>query len=153
MTKVLVTLGTYRGYGFERLIRRVLAILPAGADVVWQTGDTPTEGLGIDGREAMPERELLAAMADADVIVSHAGVGSALTAFEIGRSPILVPRRAHLGEHVDDHQVQVAGELHERGLAMTVDADELTLAHLEEAARRGVAPLADPPDFALEAAP
>ena len=43
-----------------------------------------------------------AATAAADVVISHAGVGSALTALRCGKRPILVPREAARGEHVDD---------------------------------------------------
>jgi UDP-N-acetylglucosamine transferase subunit ALG13 len=40
----------------------------------------------------------------ADVIIAHAGMGSILTALDIGRPIIVMPRRAHLGEHRNDHQ-------------------------------------------------
>ena len=71
-------------------------------------------------------------------MIAHAGVGSALGALEEGRSPVLVPRRAAHGEHVDDHQEQIAGELERRGLAVSAEADELSYAHLQAAAARGV---------------
>jgi UDP-N-acetylglucosamine--N-acetylmuramyl-(pentapeptide) pyrophosphoryl-undecaprenol N-acetylglucosamine transferase len=144
--KVVVSLGTFQGYGFERLVRRLLAILPADAEVLWQTGDTDVRGLGIDGHRALPEHELAAAIVDADVLVAHAGVGASLLALELGRCPVLVPRRVSHGEHVDDHQIQIASELSSRGLAVTADADELTLEHLATAAATGVTTVAvDPP--------
>ena len=52
-------------------------------------------------------------MREADVVVAHAGVGTALAALEVGKCPVLVPRRLAHGEHVDDHQVQIASELGE----------------------------------------
>jgi UDP-N-acetylglucosamine--N-acetylmuramyl-(pentapeptide) pyrophosphoryl-undecaprenol N-acetylglucosamine transferase len=146
--KVVVTLGTYRGYAFTRLVRRLLEILPAEADVLWQTGDTDVKGLGIAGHYAIPERDLTAAMREADVVVAHAGVGTALAAFEVGKCPLLVPRRFSLGEHVDDHQAQIAGELGERGLAVSVDAAELSQEDLLLAASRSVTSAAQAPTFA-----
>jgi UDP-N-acetylglucosamine--N-acetylmuramyl-(pentapeptide) pyrophosphoryl-undecaprenol N-acetylglucosamine transferase len=56
--KIVVSLGTYRGYGFPRLVRRLIEILPPEADVLWQTGDTDVSGLGISGHYAIPERGL-----------------------------------------------------------------------------------------------
>jgi UDP-N-acetylglucosamine--N-acetylmuramyl-(pentapeptide) pyrophosphoryl-undecaprenol N-acetylglucosamine transferase len=147
--KVVVSLGTFKDYGFERLVRRLLEILPPDADVLWQTGDTDVSGLGITGHHALPERELSEAIRAADVLVAHAGVGTALAAFEVGKCPILVPRRLAHGEHVDDHQIQIAGELSRRGLALTVDADELTLDHLSIAAATRVATLPEDPPFEL----
>jgi UDP-N-acetylglucosamine--N-acetylmuramyl-(pentapeptide) pyrophosphoryl-undecaprenol N-acetylglucosamine transferase len=146
--KVVVTLGTYRGYPFTRLIRRLLEVLPPEVEVLWQTGDTDVGGLGIAGHRAIPEHELSAAMREADVVVAHAGVGTALAAFEVGKRPLLVPRRFALGEHVDDHQSQIAGELGERGLSVSVDADELGLDDLLAAAAGSVTSPAQAPAFA-----
>jgi UDP-N-acetylglucosamine--N-acetylmuramyl-(pentapeptide) pyrophosphoryl-undecaprenol N-acetylglucosamine transferase len=147
--KVVVSLGTFKNYGFERLVKRLLEILPADADVLWQTGDTDVSGLGIVGHHTIPERELSEAIRAADVLVAHAGVGTALAALEVGKCPILVPRRFSHGEHVDDHQIQIARELSRRGLAVTSDADELTLDHLLTAAATRVATLPEDPPFAL----
>jgi UDP-N-acetylglucosamine--N-acetylmuramyl-(pentapeptide) pyrophosphoryl-undecaprenol N-acetylglucosamine transferase len=58
-----------------------------------------------------------------------------------------VPRRLAHGEHVDDHQIQIAGELGARGLALSVEADELTLEHLRRAAATGVNTLPTDPPF------
>ena len=151
--RVVVSLGTFKGYGFERLVRRLCEILPSEVEVLWQTGDTDVKGLGIKSHHSLPERELSAAIAAADVLVAHAGVGTALTALELGRCPILVPRRFHHGEHVDDHQTQIAGELSRRGLALTTDADDLTLSDLVIAAATRVATLPEDPPFELMGAP
>jgi UDP-N-acetylglucosamine transferase subunit ALG13 len=145
--KVVVTLGTFRGYGFARLVRRLLEILPPEAEVLWQTGDTDTSELGVDGHHAIPERDLIQAMREADVVVAHAGVGTALAALEVGKCPVLVPRRLAHGEHVDDHQTQIAGELGGRGLAVSVEADDLVLDDLLAAARSPVTTLAEDPPF------
>ena len=80
--------------------------------MLWQTGDTDVSGFGIDGHEAIPEHELTEAMREADVVVAHAGRGHRRwPRFEVGKCPLLVPRRFAQGEHVDDHQTQIAGEL------------------------------------------
>ena len=138
--RVVVSLGTSEAYGFRRLVERLIAVLPAHVDVLWQTGATDTTGLGIDARPRVPGPEFEAAVADADVVVAHAGMGSALTCFEKGVCPVLVPRRSRLGENVDDHQEVTANDLVARGLAISCEADELSLAHLEQAASRTVTP-------------
>jgi UDP-N-acetylglucosamine transferase subunit ALG13 len=147
LRKVVVSLGTFKDIGFERLVRRLLEILPPHADVLWQTGDTDVSHLGITGHHAIPERQLSAAIREADVLVAHAGVGTALAALEVGKCPVLVPRRLAHGEHVDDHQIQIAGELSERGLALSVEADELTLGDLLNAAAKRVDTLPTDPPF------
>ena len=152
LRKVVVSLGTFKDYGFERLVRRLLEILPPEAEVLWQTGDTDVSGLGITGHHTIPARELTEAIREADVLVAHAGVGTALAALEVGKCPVLVPRRLAHGEHVDDHQIQIAGELGERGLALSVEADDLTLEHLLEAAGTSVSTLPTDPPFVTRGA-
>lgn len=149
--RAVVVLGTIR-YPFTRLARRLAEILPGDAEVLWQNGSTDLGGLPFTGAGELPARELEAAMREADLVVAHSGVGSALSSLEAGRRPLLVPRRARHGEHVDDHQEQVAAELERRGLALVRDADELTSEDLAAAAGGGVRPAAAPAPFRLDAA-
>ncbi|HYI38532.1 MAG TPA: glycosyltransferase [Thermoleophilaceae bacterium] len=151
LQKVVVTLGTIKSYGFEELVERLLSILPAGAEVLWQTGSTDVSRYPIDGRPAMPAHEMDEAMRAADVVVAHAGVGSSLAAVQSGHAPLLVPRRGHRGEHVDDHQQLIAAELARRDLAVAREVDELTLDDLERAARGRVQRTASPPPLELAA--
>jgi UDP-N-acetylglucosamine transferase subunit ALG13 len=135
--RVVVSLGTIP-FGFSRLLAACVHALPQDAQVTWQTGETDASALGIDAQAWMPPGDLAAAMAAADVVVAHAGIGSALAALEAGRCPILVPREAARGEHVDDHQRQIAVELDRRGLALHRTPETLDLESLRRAAAREV---------------
>jgi UDP-N-acetylglucosamine--N-acetylmuramyl-(pentapeptide) pyrophosphoryl-undecaprenol N-acetylglucosamine transferase len=132
LRQVVVTLGTLERFAFRALIQRMVDILPPATEVLWQTGCTPAQGLNIRVRPTLPAAELSATMASADVIVAHSGVGSALSALEAGKIPILVPRRVHRHEHIDDHQEQLARELAGRGLARWLEVEQLTLGALLE---------------------
>jgi UDP-N-acetylglucosamine transferase subunit ALG13 len=68
----------------------------------------------------------------AAVVVCHGGAGIISSALAAGRRPIVVPRRASLGEHVDDHQYQLTRKLADWGLAVVVE-DRLTVADVEAA--------------------
>jgi UDP-N-acetylglucosamine--N-acetylmuramyl-(pentapeptide) pyrophosphoryl-undecaprenol N-acetylglucosamine transferase len=125
-------------FGFRRLLERLVDVLPKDADVVWQTGCTDSQGLGIDPQPWMGANELQTQMAVADVVVAHAGVGSALAALQAGAFPILVPRRAQHSEHVDDHQGQVAEALAVRQLAQQAEPEQITDALLADVAGRAV---------------
>ncbi len=144
ISKMVVSLGTQEGYGFRRLLARLVPLVPMGTEVLWQTGSTDVEGLDIEGRVTVPSAEMAAAIAAADVVVAHAGTGIALMALENGKFPVLVPRRALHGEHVDDHQLTIALELSLRDLCVTRDADKLKLADLEHAAARCVSKSSTP---------
>lgn len=133
--RAVVAVGS-SGFGFRRLVEQAKAALPAGCEVLWQTGSTDCDGLGIDAVSMVAPEVLRSAVAAADVVVAHAGVGVALLALAAGRCPVLLARQAPRGEHVDDHQLHLARHLVARGLALTPGDGSLTPALLEEAAGR-----------------
>lgn len=147
--RVVVTLGTQAGYGFRALVERLVGIIPAGAEVLWQVGATDVGGLGIDARARVDPDVLARSMAGADLVVAHAGIGSALTALAGGRLPVLVPRRQNRGEHVDDHQATIAAGISGLGLAAVREVGELTAEDLETAASQEVV-RSEPPRLRLE---
>jgi UDP-N-acetylglucosamine transferase subunit ALG13 len=53
----------------------------------------------------------------ARLIVSHAGMGSILSALEYKKPIIIFPRLASLGEHRNDHQIATAMKINELGYA------------------------------------
>lgn len=132
--RVVVSLGMHKGFGFRRLVERLVRIIPDGADVLWQVGDTDTSGLAINARISLPPAELTRAMTESDVVITHAGIGSAISALKAGKRPVLVPRRKRFKEHIDDHQAGIAAELDRRGLVFRAEADELRWADIVRAA-------------------
>ena len=86
----------------------------------------------------MATEDLFRGHEQADVVVAHAGVGSAIMAMQAGKCPILVPRERAHREHVDDHQHEIASTLARAGLALTCDPPGLDGDVLAEAARRRV---------------
>ncbi len=132
--RVVVSLGMHEGFGFRRLAERLTLIIPDGTDVLWQVGYTDTSGLDIDARTSLPSAELSRAMAESDVVITHAGIGSAVSALKAGKRPVLVPRRKRFKEHIDDHQACIATELERRELAFRAEADEVQWADVVRAA-------------------
>ena len=137
--RVVVSLGTH-GFGFPALVKRLATYFPGNdTEILWQLGATPDPG-DLPGQvvDLLPSDELEHAIADADVVIGHAGVGLTLTALRAGTIPVLVPRRRARREHTDDHQAQLARELSARGLAIAAEVSELTTEHLERATHLSV---------------
>jgi UDP-N-acetylglucosamine transferase subunit ALG13 len=151
LRKVVVTVGTL-DFSFRRLWNRLKEILPAQVDVLVQAGPDSSRMSWPEAtvKGMIPPDELGAMMADADVVVAHAGIGSALMAFEAGKVPILVPRMKKYGEHVDDHQIQIAQQFAGRGIAVMADASMIGLEHFSEAQARCVERVPRPQDFPLQ---
>ncbi len=72
-------------------------------------------------------------MGRARIVVGHAGPGTVLDARAAGRLPVVVPRRAALGEVVDDHQVAFGRWMADRGQAICVEDAAALRRHLDAA--------------------
>lgn len=147
--QIVVTLGTWR-QGFRRLVQRLIKIIPPSVETLWQTGYTDVSDMPIRSVPWLPPDELQTALRQADVVVTHAGMGATLDALEAGKLPVLVPRRCMAGEQVDDHQVELASELSRLGLAVAKPADELCYGDLLSAASWKVGQSDTLPPFLLQ---
>ena len=142
--RAVVAVGTMDDYAFRRFFDTLVPLLrPGGAleraqgapvETLWQTGCTSTAGLDIDARPWVPAAELDAEIANADLVVTHAGTGSALTALSAGRYPVLIPRDPVRNEIGDAHQHLLAYELDKRGIALHREPESVTVDDLLRAA-------------------
>jgi UDP-N-acetylglucosamine--N-acetylmuramyl-(pentapeptide) pyrophosphoryl-undecaprenol N-acetylglucosamine transferase len=159
VVRVVVTVGAATQYPFRRLFEHLAPLLaPEGAlaqatglpvEVLWQTGDTPVDDLAIQATPVLPATELGVALGKADIVISHAGTGSALATLNAGRYPILATRDSARGEQVDDHQHELAAELARRGLASHRDAQDITIEDMVATLGISVRRTASPPPFEL----
>jgi UDP-N-acetylglucosamine transferase subunit ALG13 len=136
--QLFVTLGTIRPYRFDALIDAVLATGMANEGTVWQLGATTREDLPGRVVSTLSSQEFQSLCLEADVVITHAGVGTAITLLDAGIYPIVVPRRAPRHEHVDDHQLEIAELLADKGLADVHEADALDAMTVVRAASRRI---------------
>jgi UDP-N-acetylglucosamine transferase subunit ALG13 len=114
---IFVTLGTHHD-PFPRLVD-ALGALP-GDQLVVQHGHSAAPPHAARTMRFLPFAQMLDEIRAADVVVTHAGVGSILLSLRNGRTPLVVPRRHVHGEHVDDHQVELTSALAEAGKVVPV---------------------------------
>jgi UDP-N-acetylglucosamine transferase subunit ALG13 len=129
---IFVTVGTQ--LPFDRMIAAVdrWAGAHPGCEVFAQVGPTELVPQHIQFREYITPDECRERMASATAIVAHAGMGTVLSALELGRPLLIVPRRATLGEHRNEHQLATARRFAERGgVAVALDEHDLP-ARLDE---------------------
>jgi len=121
---IFVTLGTHQ-QPFDRALD-LLAELPGADALLVQHGATRARPRlpRIKWLDYLDWEPLTARMRDAEVVITHAGVGSAVTAIRAGKKPVLLPRLARYGEHVDDHQLELAERLAEFDLAFVCGPGE-----------------------------
>lgn len=122
---ILVTVGMQ--LGFDRLIAAMDRLAPElGMPVIAQTGQGTYQPRHLDARPKISPQTFEGLVREARLIVSHAGIGTVLTAARCGRPLVLMPRRADLGEHRNDHQMATVRGLGDRpGILIAMDESEL----------------------------
>jgi len=101
---------------FDRLVRGVdeWAGSRGRNDIFAQIGPTRWRPSHIQWTEFIDPAEFRERVKGATALVAHAGMGSIITALEAGVPILVMPRRGHLAETRNDHQVATA----ERFLAL-----------------------------------
>lgn len=123
---IFVTVGTHSD-GFDRLVEAAdRYAATAERRVVIQRGASRYRPEHAESFEFAPGSEIEAFSRSADVIVTHAGAGSLLTSLTACANVVVVPRQRRHGEHMDDHQLELATALHEAGrVRMVLDLVQL----------------------------
>ncbi len=110
---IFVTIGSaVKGIEFTRLIKKMDEI--AGMideEVVMQIGTVPYEPQSAKYFRYAPYQENLSYFQKASLVVGHGGTGTILNALRFQVPIVVVPRRHDYGEHVDDHQMELAQQL------------------------------------------
>jgi beta-1,4-N-acetylglucosaminyltransferase len=120
---------------FGRLIDAVTRIrqqLPA--PLVIQHGHTPLQAsTEYTASPFMNMDEFAEQMASSDLLILHAGAGSLIHALQAGKVPVVMPRRAVFGEHIDDHQLDLSRALEREQRIVVVSQPECLLDAVSQA--------------------
>jgi UDP-N-acetylglucosamine transferase subunit ALG13 len=123
---ILVTVGGQ--LPFDRLIHAVdrWAVEEGRDDVFAQIGNSNSPPSHVNWERFLSPVDFEAKARESKVIIAHAGIGSILTALQFGKPIVVMPRRAHLGEHRNDHQWATVKHLGGRkGITAVADEEEL----------------------------
>jgi UDP-N-acetylglucosamine transferase subunit ALG13 len=152
---ILFTAGTH-----EQPMSRLVPVLaeiarrfPERGPFIAQFGVTGLPA-GWSGSPEFERAELSRLLAEAAIVITHGGPATIAEARARGTVPIVVPRRATFGEHVDDHQLAYARRLAAAGEILLVeDADALARAvdTYDQARAALPAPMAHDPSAAVAA--
>ena len=61
---------------------------------------------------------------NSSIVITHAGVGTIMECIENNKDIIVLPRKEENGEHVNNHQEEIAFEMEKKGLLYKVDTYE-----------------------------
>jgi UDP-N-acetylglucosamine transferase subunit ALG13 len=125
---IFVTVGTQ--LPFDRLIEAVdaWAGTRGAGDVFAQIGPSGLVPRHIESAPFISPAECRERMREADAIVAHAGMGTILSALQLGKPLLVMPRMASLGEHRNEHQSATAQRFEALGrVAIAPDSAALAI--------------------------
>ena len=124
---IFVTVGTH-----EQQFDRLVSYMDKWAgendeEVIIQTGYSQYEPKNCRFSRLYPYEEMRELAKKARLVISHGGPSSFIVPLQAGRIPIVVPRRAAYGEHINDHQLGFCRELKKRwgNIIVVKDIDKL----------------------------
>lgn len=126
---IFVTVGTHE-QPFDRLIKYVDDMKRDGLiqeEVIMQTGYSAYEPQHCKWKKLFPYQEMVQLVEQARIVITHGGPSSFIMPLQIGKTPIVVPRRHEFNEHVNDHQVNFTQEVAKRmgTIIAVVDIEKL----------------------------
>lgn len=128
---ILVLLGTQNN-SFHRLLEEIQKNIDNGnikEDVVVQKGYTKFESKDMTLYNQISLDEIEKLIDDANLIITHGGVGSIINSIQKGKKVIAIPRLKKYNEHVNDHQLDIVKSFNELGYIIGLNGVE----QLEEA--------------------
>ena len=120
---ILILLGT-QDKPFNRLLEAVDKAINDGyikEEVIAQIGFTKYKSKNIKTFELIPKEEYENIIGRADLIITHAGVGSILTGLNKNKKVIAAARLKEYGEHTNNHQLQILNKLYKKGYILRLD--------------------------------
>lgn len=114
---ILVTLGT-QDKAFTRLLKKIEQAKKKGIiedEVIVQGGYTSYKSDYFKVFDLIPMDEFDALMTQADLVITHGGVGSILTALQKGKKVIAAPRLKQYKEHANNHQLEIVDAFAKEG--------------------------------------
>ena len=120
---ILVMLGTQNN-DFHRLLEEIEKNIENGninEEVVVQAGFTKYKSDKMKIFSLTSKENLENLIKQADLIITHAGIGSIEMALEQNKKVIAIPRLKKFREHVNDHQKDIERKLDEKGCLIGID--------------------------------
>lgn len=115
---IFVTVGTHE-QPFNRLLQELDKLKSEGAideDIFIQTGYSTYVPQHCEWSKMLAYKDMKQKINDAHIVITHGGPASFIMPLQVGKIPIVVPRKFEFNEHVNDHQVDfvhaVAARMH-----------------------------------------
>lgn len=122
---IFVTLGNAK-QEFGRLITAISSLQAALPEemILVQYGYSSIDNMNIRGQKFYDKEAFEDLISKCDVLVTHSGAGTLVTAIQLGKYPLVWPRKQIFKEHINDHQLEICSEFQKLGYCHIVESVE-----------------------------
>lgn len=132
---IFIVLGTQK-FQLNRLLQMVDGYVEQGKlseEIIAQRGNSDYVPKNFKSYDFLDKETFDQLIEKADMVITHSGVGSIITALKSKRPVIVFPRLKKYKEHVDDHQLDIAEAFAKKGYVLCCQDGEELLDYIEEA--------------------
>lgn len=112
---IFVAVGTQK-FQMNRLLKEIDNCIERGditESVFAQIGNSSYQPKNYEYSTFLCKEDFEKRVKECNLLITHSGVATIITGLKFGKPVIVVPRLAKYGEHVDDHQLQIADSFQE----------------------------------------
>lgn len=126
---IFVTVGTHE-QPFDRLVKCIDKLKEVGTvseEVIIQSGYCTYKPEYCIWKKSFSYKEMESNIANARIVITHGGPSSFIAPLQLGKTPIVVPRKHEFGEHINNHQVDFCRTVEKRmgNIIVVEDIDKL----------------------------
>lgn len=132
---IFVALGTQK-FQFNRLLEALDTYVDEGTlkeEIFAQIGTSDYKPRNYGYTDFMPADAYENMIEKCDLLITHAGVGTIMQGVEKNKPVIVCPRLQKYGEHVDDHQLEIADSFVELGFVTLCDENTSLIGSISKA--------------------
>ena len=117
---IFVAVGTQK-FQFNRLLKAIDDLIAQGQltdEVFAQIGHSDYVPQNYAYKDFLSKDDFQSCMSRCDLLITHSGVATIIMGLQQEKSVVVLPRFARFGEHVDDHQLQIAESFSDKNFVM-----------------------------------
>ena len=118
---IFITVGSQK-FPFNRLFKYIDDLIEEdiinGKDVFAQIGTSTYKPINFSYTDFLDAESISEKYLDSEVVITHAGTASIISALNGKKKVIVVPRKYVNGEHVDNHQYEISKQFSEQGYCL-----------------------------------
>lgn len=123
---IFVAVGTQK-FQMNRLLKAVDDLIERGeltGEVFAQVGHSDYVPRNYGYKDFLSKEDFQSCISRCELLITHSGVATIIAGLKLSKPVVVVPRLAKFGEHVDDHQLQIAKSFSEKNLLLMCQTED-----------------------------